>query len=336
MGFALNQLPVPVPLSSLRRMAGLSPLIVNYHVVSDEFLPHISHLYRYRDTRSFKSDLDLLLSAYTPIGLSDLLDHMQKQRVLPKNSFLLTFDDGFSELYDVVAPILLEKGIPATFFLTRDALDNQSLIHSNKKSLLIDHLGKRSTEFSMQEMWSLMGAPGKAGGHEDLLSLLKQLGYSRRSVLDEMATNLGVDFEGFLKEHSPYLSSSQLVRLLEQGFTIGGHSKDHANFIELTLEQQVDQALSSVAFLRDKFGIGYKAFAFPYSDIGISRDFFSAISNDIDITFGTQGMLSDTIPSNFQRVNFEKHTEAPRRVLKFHYTRRIIYKLLSREVIQRT
>ena len=44
---------------------------------------------------------------------------------LDRRCLHLTFDDGFRELHDVVAPILLRKGIPATFFVNSAFIDNK-------------------------------------------------------------------------------------------------------------------------------------------------------------------------------------------------------------------
>ena len=68
------------------------------------------------------------------------VDSVKNNTILPKNSFMITFDDGFRELYDIVAPILQEKKLTATIFLTRNYLDNAELGYDNKKSLILEQL----------------------------------------------------------------------------------------------------------------------------------------------------------------------------------------------------
>src|SRR5262245_15079392 len=127
-----------VPLSVWQRLVGVDLLLPYYHIVSDEEVPHIRHLYAYRNLRDFQRDLDFFLSHYQPVGLSDLVDHLTGVKVLPRNSFHLTFDDGFREMHDVVGPILRAKGISATFFLSTDFLDNADMAHHLKLSVLVE------------------------------------------------------------------------------------------------------------------------------------------------------------------------------------------------------
>ena len=70
--------------------------------------------------------------------LLDVIAWVRGETILPPNSFLLTFDDGFREIYDIIAPILLDKGIPATFFISSGFLDNRELCYQHKASLLVE------------------------------------------------------------------------------------------------------------------------------------------------------------------------------------------------------
>lgn len=105
-----------IALSVLERVAAEDLMIPVYHTVSDHHLPHIKYLYRYKNVDQFVSDLQFFSSHYSLIGLGELLAHRKNGRSLPPNALLLTFDDGLREISDIVAPILLEKKIPATFF----------------------------------------------------------------------------------------------------------------------------------------------------------------------------------------------------------------------------
>ena len=329
MDLSLIQMMHLVPFGLLRRMAGINPLIVNYHVVSDKRLPHIINLYAYRDIQTFKEDLDFFAGHYRPVSIFDVLDHLRGRIRLPNNSFLLTFDDGFCEIYDNVAPILLEKGIPATFFLTRDFIDNNVLGYDSKKSLIIDKiLSGHPIPEKLKGMTDFKTA-------EDLTSLVFNVSYSNRLWLDEIAGEMELDFSGYLKHVSPYLTSDQISKLLGQGFAIGSHSLDHARFRELTLDEQLLQVKSSTDYLCEKFSLQYRVFAFPYSDISISRDFFRKIEGSIDATFGTQGLLTDSIPSNFQRISVEKFPYPACPITKFYYFRRTIHRLIKKELIIR-
>jgi len=89
-----------------RKAANTNPVIVLYHLVSDDGFPHVKYGGgRIRSTIEFQEDIDFFLKHYRPISLSDLLASIYQERVLPENSFLLTFDDGLREFIDIAAPM---------------------------------------------------------------------------------------------------------------------------------------------------------------------------------------------------------------------------------------
>ena len=83
---------------------------------------------------------------YKPITLLDLLHSVSTGEPVPRHAFLLTFDDGFREITEIIAPLLLRKGIPATFFLATAFLDNKEMALHNKFSVLIEHINKLPRE----------------------------------------------------------------------------------------------------------------------------------------------------------------------------------------------
>src|SRR5882724_8578542 len=93
-----------VPLPLLATLAGTDFLIPYYHVVTDESLPHVRYLYEYKTVKTFREDIDFLLRFYSPIGLHELLASMKAGRPLPDRAFMLTFDNGYRVVSDLVEP----------------------------------------------------------------------------------------------------------------------------------------------------------------------------------------------------------------------------------------
>jgi len=106
-----------------------------YHTVAEQPLPHIKHLYRMKTVEEFQKDLDFLLRYFKPIDVETLYTLHINKTVPEKPVFHLTFDDGMKEIYEIVAPILLEKGIPATFFFNSGFVDNKALFYRHRESL---------------------------------------------------------------------------------------------------------------------------------------------------------------------------------------------------------
>jgi peptidoglycan/xylan/chitin deacetylase (PgdA/CDA1 family) len=109
-----------------------------YHTVAEEPLPHVKNLYQMKTIKEFLIDVDFFLKHFEPIDVETLHNFHINKTVSKKPVFHLTFDDGMKEMYEIVAPILLKKGIPATFFINSVFVDNKALFYRHRESLEIE------------------------------------------------------------------------------------------------------------------------------------------------------------------------------------------------------
>lgn len=65
----------------------------------------------------FISHLEYLKRHYHPISLDEYVRLRRAGAALPDRAVVLTFDDGFRNFMTVAAPLLIERGIPATAFI---------------------------------------------------------------------------------------------------------------------------------------------------------------------------------------------------------------------------
>jgi peptidoglycan/xylan/chitin deacetylase (PgdA/CDA1 family) len=318
-----------LPLSLLTRLSGVRTVLPFYHTVSDNELIHVKHLYPVISSKAFEQDLDYLLRHYKPASY-ELLLHEKK----PKgNHFILTFDDGLRQFYDLVAPILLRKGIPAVCFVNTAFIDNKRLFYRMKVSILIEHLLNHPNNKLHPEVHNILTAKGLSYKHP---FDLKKITDPHQSVLDEIATLADISFDDYLKDHRPYLTTSQLRELKDQGFAIGAHSVSHPYFPLLTEEEQIRETLESVRFVKTELSMNDGLFSFPYTDIEISESFFEAIRSEVKLTFGTANLKCDCIATNYQRIPMEIfHRKDAAGLLKKQYLQHIIKQLTGKSVIKR-
>jgi peptidoglycan/xylan/chitin deacetylase (PgdA/CDA1 family) len=259
------------------------------------------------------------------------------QKELPKNSFLLTFDDGLRECYEIIAPILKQKGIPATFLLCSAFVDNKQLSYDSKKSLLVGLI--KGGELSSPDGAKVHEILKEAGILElDLVVALLSVPYQKRFVLDQIAEALNYDFSTYLKAAQPYLSSDHGVELLKMGHALGAHSVDHPRYQDVSIDEQIYQTRESVRFIKERFSLSYGVFAFPYSDANISKRFFFEVfekSVGVDICFGNHGLLLDSVTRNVQRTAMERTWMPAEAILGMSYTRRCLKAIAGRLEIAR-
>ena len=298
-------------------------LIPYYHMVSDEDVLHIKHLYPHKNIKQFTEDLDFILKKFSPVGLNDVLQCFHHKKALPPKALHLTFDDGFREIHDIIAPILFRKGIPATFFVSSGFTDNKILCHQHKASLLVEQILKKDYSSNIKNGINNI-LTGNNPEFRDVATGILSVKYRDKSLIDQIADLMNVNFSDYLLKTKPYLTTEHIRKLIGDGFTIGAHSIDHPLYADLSLEEQLRQTMESTAFLKEKFKLNYGVFAFPHSDHGVSRQYYSRIkeSNLIDLSFGTSNMMEDVVQDNVQRFSLEKPLWPAKNIIALQYAKR--------------
>lgn len=290
--FVSKQISRLIPLKSLLKIQ--TPIFHPfYHTVSDKKLPYIFN-YNYLDINNFKKEIDFYLQNFKPVSLEYLLANPNST----KKVFHLSFDDGLKECAEIIAPILLGKGVPATFFVNPGFVDNRALFHKYKASLVFQELQKKPNLEADK-----MLRTNKLNGRNILKATISQ-----NDLLNKVAEIAGVDFSGVLKKHQPYLTTNQIISLKNKGFHIGAHSSLHPEFWKISESEQINEVKESMKWVVEMINPEIKTFAFPFSDSGVSGAVIKKIANEniCDITFGTAGIKYDESNHHFQRYPAEQ------------------------------
>ncbi len=292
-------------ITGLRGLTGIPPLrliVPVYHAVSDQPPLHLKGLYFLRSRTEFGREMDSLLRHWQPLTLDELISGIQNGG-FSKPSFHLTLDDGLREVAETIAPVLLQKGIPATIFVNPSFVGNQDLFYRFKAQVLVN----LEKGFSSSLKNELVAYCRKENIFmHSLHDTLQSINYRDRHHLDALAAIAGMDFSHYLGSQRPYLTKDELKYLVAKGFTIGGHSLDHPVFREIDLNEKIRQSVESVRYARHTFLQSNGSFAFPFTDDGVGMDFFAQLvyvyGKAVNITFGTAGLKKEKFPWHIQRI----------------------------------
>ncbi len=300
-----------------------------YHCVTDEPGDHVKRLFPIRNPRTFRDDLEFLAHSFAPLSLSDLVNHAREGRPLPPRAMFLSFDDGLREVADEIAPLCKRVGVPATFFLNSASLDNRFLCFRHKASLLIENLSNTHPSL-ITEVARLMGLPDGVQP-EIVIQRVADARVRDTHTLDLIARVVELDFETFLHQRQPYLTTKEVQTLLVQGFEIGAHSVDHPHYSDLPLPQQVCQTVDCARDLKARFGLERISFAFPFTSDGVEQPFFDEVLGReiVDLIFCVGAM-----PANetrvLQRAWMESDAHLPvQRIMRDFHTKELSGRLLS-------
>jgi peptidoglycan/xylan/chitin deacetylase (PgdA/CDA1 family) len=112
----------PEPVDSVR-----VPILMYHHIeeLSGEQAsdPDYQQLFvapqAFRDQMSYLKD-----NGYHTITFAELVGAFRGEVALPANPVIITFDDGWDDIYTVAYPILREHGLRATFFIATNWIEN--------------------------------------------------------------------------------------------------------------------------------------------------------------------------------------------------------------------
>jgi peptidoglycan/xylan/chitin deacetylase (PgdA/CDA1 family) len=265
-----------------------------YHAISDGSLPHIKHLYANKTTKMFEHDLIYLLKNYNLVSYDQLVAHRQGGISLKPNSAFISFDDGFRECFTVVRPLLLKYGIPCTFFITTDLIDNEKMDSSPKVSLCIEKVVTSEEPWRQSAFASLNFTFGLSiETKQDFIEWIKPLQFTDQAIVEKICGTLEVDISYYLKIQKPYMSREELSILASDGFTIGAHTKSHPLLGLLPPETIEEEIVESCRIIQEITRAESIPLAFPYCGKGMKSGLLNDIrtrNKEVGYLFGTDGI----------------------------------------------
>lgn len=185
------------------------------------------------DLPHFERILDFLAEHANIVPLSEASSALARG-ALPERAVALTFDDGYHEWVDHVAPILLQRKMPATFFVTTGQLSGGGLWHERIIAAVraLPNAGV-SLPYGFGNYADLGSPQRRAQLIEDLQKRLKYAPLHERmtaiALLESQAVTPLVPARGF--------GADDVRTLHDMGFEIGGHTVQHPILNECTVEQ---------------------------------------------------------------------------------------------------
>jgi peptidoglycan/xylan/chitin deacetylase (PgdA/CDA1 family) len=296
-------------LKTLIKLTGQKVIFPFYHIVSDDTPVHVRNLYRAKTQKEFVDDVDFLLQYYEPCSLSDITSYINLGKKSAKPGFYLSFDDGLSEMYDIVRPILLRKGIPAAFFCNTAFIDNKDMFYRYKVSILIDAL-EQNQHVDIAKIEQRLKT-------KHIKSHLLGMKYQDIDHINAVAFILNVSFDNYLKQNKPYLSTIQIMEMKKDGFDIGAHSIDHPYYADIDEKDQIRQTSVSLDKIQELTHSQDRIFAFPFTEHGVSYSFFKSVS--ADIIFGTAGIKKDIDSRVLHRIPMEDSRQTASQIMYKQY-----------------
>jgi peptidoglycan/xylan/chitin deacetylase (PgdA/CDA1 family) len=274
------------------------PLIsLFYHTVSDDPLPHVAPLYATKDIATFEADLAWIDGNLRPVDHATVAAHRLAGKPLPEDAVEISFDDGFEECHSVVRSLLLRYGIPATFYVIANCVDNKMLMHRNRVALCLDRLDALSEgqlERRRQRLGAALGTAATTA--KQLRRAVDELDFGDNARVDAVCEILDIDVASFLRMRRPYLTREQICQLARDGFTIGAHTLNHPRLHQLPWDAVRREVLESCSWVRDLTGAERFPFAIPFNGLELDRGRLARLREEdgsMSLIYDTNNLMQD-------------------------------------------
>ena len=234
----------------------------------------------------FTAQLNYLSRFYTFIGIQDCIEAIYSEVDLPKNSVLLTFDDGFIDHFTSVYPILSQKKIQGCFFLPASVIFESIVLDVHKIHFILASTKSVNTTIiqDLKDMWPQLLEDSSVLSYEyyydklayesrfdskEIIFIKRLLQYElvgevRKRVINKLfkkyVTN---DEKSFSNEL--YLNKDHVDCMIKNGMFFGAHGDQHNWLDRLNSNQLKNEVDRSVDFLQ---AIGIKkeqwTMCYPY------------------------------------------------------------------------
>lgn len=232
----------------------------------------------------FKAQIEYIAANYNVLSMSELLSILSFRMPVPPNAIVITFDDGYADVFTIAYPKLKALGIPATVFLTTESVTCQKSIWTNKLYGIIEAASnlKPTLEIAGHHMELDLSDPRfRMRDALSICSILKGMTPEERiTALHSIARGLNVDPQYDPIEQLPMLNWEQVSILQRDGFLIGSHTVTHPILSRCSEERQWMELSESKHEIETKTSAPCRVLAYPNGQLGDATDATRAIAKE--------------------------------------------------------
>ena len=268
-----------------------------YHYVREHNidLPHFNFLH----INDFKKQLDHFQANYNFLSKDEFISSINKQET-PKNSIVLTFDDGLRDHYKYVLPELKKRRLWGIFYIPTLPYTKQQLLHVHRIHMLLGKfpaekiysainnlidpqiISKAHQEKFSKKLYLKQDNNGTAQKVKELLNYYIDYSY-RDQLLDQLMQQFFPNEKALAKDF--YMTTSELQKMQDEGMIIGSHAVSHSVMSKLSLQDQKMEIQNSFSFLQNNLTpTDFKTFCYPYGG-------FHTFSNETEILLTKENVV---------------------------------------------
>jgi peptidoglycan/xylan/chitin deacetylase (PgdA/CDA1 family) len=240
--------------------------IIMYHYVRESKkskFPNINSL----ELKEFINQLNFLKKKYKILSYQEFIYYSQQKKT-PKNSCMLTFDDGYKDHIKYVLPELNKRDISGFFFPSAKVIMEKSILDINLLHIIQSKISSEQdlikdldyllikNNFSEKKIRYFKNNYLYQGRYDskyiryfkEVIQNMNDI-FAKNKILDVLLKKY-VNIEKEELSKSLYLSHQDILELIKNKMYIGGHGYDHLRLGKLSYEKQKKEISKTINFLK--------------------------------------------------------------------------------------
>jgi peptidoglycan/xylan/chitin deacetylase (PgdA/CDA1 family) len=257
-------------------------VVLTYHRILEKWEPALDYSQpgMVVTVPTFERQLAFLERHFDIVPLGHLLDGGTVHRPARRPRCVITFDDGWRDNYDLAFPILRQRDIPATVFLTTDFIGTERvfwhteliylLLQGELPEFLRDEPALAAYPEPVRDCLRRWAAPTGVSHADDVDALVETVKAhcsedEIQGLIDTLtrATRLG---RPLFPGRRFFLDWDQVGEMAANGFEIGSHGRSHRILTRVSSQEAKQELVQSKAEIERRVGREVTHFAFPNED----------------------------------------------------------------------
>ncbi len=251
------------------------PLVIGYHRVVENFsaAARTSIPAMLISTTMLERQLDWVGRRFRYVSLDELAATMEQGRRFDRPAAVVTFDDGYRDVYENAFPLLRRKGIPSAIFVVSDTVSSSRTLLHDRLYIVLQRALTRCPP-GRRRLARMIVRMGVWPASVSLRNDLPDDPYSATQLLLGSLTHLEVEhvvdalegemeIQAGLSNGFQALTWGMLDEMRRAGVTIGSHTRTHPLLPNESASRILDEVRGSRQTIERKLGVAVNHFAYP-------------------------------------------------------------------------
>jgi peptidoglycan/xylan/chitin deacetylase (PgdA/CDA1 family) len=248
-----------------RRLFGDGIRILFYHRVENPPIEADSQGRTLMNAEEFDRQLRHLARFWRVVSLEDAVRALQSGSPLPRNSVVITFDDGYRSNYSTALPLLEKHNLPATVFVVSGAVDGKPLWFDQVDAWLRATPIKKLRFSRIDSELDLTTAESRKEAARQVFASLKAAADTEfGAALNELRSKLQINEPDQQPTEAAILSWAELRQMSDNRLvTIGAHTVTHRILTNLADQDIQREITESCGRIGEQLQRSVGCFAYP-------------------------------------------------------------------------